>query len=252
MSNDGHNWRSQISSIVQANPVEHEVNGHKVKFFPISVNMLVKLRLLGRPLAQAIGALLSKTTDDTGAEQTHSDDTTVDVVDDVDKDGHPIKRRVLVGVTGTNTKRDPLSVEMAQFRADQKERAIDRIVDAFTDQGNLRVLAAMVFDSCREIFPRKPSEGDLDEFLAEFANTSVMGQFLAGLMKANTKSLGKLGEQLTESVAKVVRTRISEVDADAETGPTMTSSRTDDASPQATAPPVPPAPPAPPTTPPSA
>ena len=65
---------------------------------------------------------------------------------------------------------------------------------------------------------------------------------------ANAQALGKLGEQLTESVTKLVRKRISEVDAgDGIELPTQTESPTESVSPvlEMTPPPAPPPAPSP-------
>lgn len=231
-------WRETIASICEAPVITHPVGGHDVKFWPISVAMLVKMRSIGRPLAQALGALMGNNQSDVRREMTQSDDTAIETVDG--DDGQ--QKKVLVGVTGTNTSHDAISVELARFRADQKEMAIDRIVDAFTKTENQLVIAALVFDSCREIFPRRPENDDLAEFISEQANLVVMSQFLSGIMKANAQALGKLGEQLTESVTKIVRKRISEVDADVGTeDPILTKSPTESESPSLTV--LPPAPP---------
>lgn len=235
-------WQEKVASFCSAPTVEHEVGGQTIKFWPVSLRMLTELRSIGRPIAQALGAIMSGGQNDVSQEMTQSDDTTTDVVDDVDAQGNPIKRKVLVGVSGTNTRRDAVSVDLAEFRANQKERAIDRLIDAISDQ-NMLVLVKLIFDSCREIFPRNPSNDDLSEFVTEHANTVVVTQFVGGLMKANAQSLGKLGEQLTESVTRAVRSRISELDADGSTEPsppeTPTSSPTDAGSPPTSPPPAP-------------
>jgi len=237
-------WRETIASMYEAPTVTAEVGGTEIRFWPISLSMLGRLRSIGRPLAQSIGIILGGGQNDVRQEMVQSDDTAVDSVEDTDDDGNTVMRKVLTGVRGTHTSRHAISVELARFRADQKERAIDKLVEAISSEENQLLIAQLIFDSCREVFPRKPTDIELKEFVNDSANLVMVGQFIAGILKANAQTLGKLGEQLTDSVAKAVRARMSVTVEDGETeGQTPTSSPTRSESPTLKMVPTPPPPP---------
>jgi len=157
-------------------PVEHEIDGQSHKFWPISVGTLFKLRGLAKPLAKALAALLSNSQNDIGSE--------------VVKSGEHQK-----------VSTQPITSDLAKLRFEQRQGAIEQLMEGVFNDGSAKVLAELVIDSMREDFPDRKT--DTQSFLRDIP-APVFMEMLAGVAKANKKLFDPL-RQKAEEVGLVIR-----------------------------------------------
>jgi len=154
--------------------VEHEVQGTKLHFYPISVKFIFELKTLGKPIAQALATLFSDKENDTG--------TTIKNVEDSKK-----------GLKENETVIVPVSVEIAVLRDQQKQGAFEALFEALSEQDNAMLLGRMLMDSLREDFndtEREDRNLALD-FIKDM-DFAVLRDMITGLVKSNAKVLGPL------------------------------------------------------------
>jgi len=164
--------------------INHRVGEQDIKFYPVSLGMMFKLKAIATPIARSITTLFSKKDEDT-------------------------TRRIVSLKSGdSETHIGAVSTELATFRDTQQVEAIGKLVETLTDAETLKVLGEIVMDSMRELFP-PGSKKDWPP-AAEFCNTvplPAFGQMLVGVCQANKDVLGPLGE----TVKTAVGSRLAEV-----------------------------------------
>jgi hypothetical protein len=179
--NDTNNWKHSLSFLVpKAYP--HPVSGQNIDFYPMSPNMLRKLKSLAQPIAHAVTILFADKSTDSGR-----------TMKDYSFPGEQ--------ASGSETVIEPTPVETIRARADMRERAVNKLIDAATQEDGQQALASLVFDSCRDIFPRQPSKAQLDEFLGMISAQDLV-QFVIGVAKANLDVFGPLGEAVSGAFSK--------------------------------------------------
>lgn len=170
-------WQDK-GMFLSANFETHTVNGTEYKFFPVSVNVMFRMRTMAKPLATALRTLFSDTlTADRG-------------------------RTVRQVPNAAEEFLAPVSAEIARLRAEQADKAISDLVEAFTDEKNATVVGELLVDSLRETFGRgsmSPSD-----CLSWFKGMDVetLSGMLVGLGKGNKKLLGPFGEILSQTLGR--------------------------------------------------
>ena len=229
-------WKQNLSFLCPT-AIDHEVHGKTIRFYPISGRMLFKLRGIARPLAHAISVLFADKSNDT-SRQMHD-------FAFKDEDGSE-------GERGSQTIISAITPELLRERTQQKEMAIDKLVDAVMNESNSLLIAEMIFDSCRDVFPRKPSTADLEIFLQECSDFVSLTSFLVGVGKANVQvfgpAAGKVSRAFKERMGALQEeeTLGKEESGLGESAPSMPPASTASPTPPAASqPPIPPAPPTP-------
>lgn len=161
-------------------PVDYEVDGKTYQFYPISTKVLFQLRGLAKPLARALGVLLTSSQNDYGKE-------TVEVK--APDDGYQIRTSI-----------QPITSDLAKARHEQRQMALDQLVDGLMSEGSSTMLALMVMDSMRDTFARTPTPAQLAAFVNETPAT-VLVEMLMGVAAANKKLFDPLKARVTEMTA---------------------------------------------------
>lgn len=177
--------------------IEHEVQGQKLHFYPISVKFIFELKALGKPLAKALSTIFSNsenaTANDTGA--------TTQVVENTRE-----------GFKETKTVMDPIGVDIAILRDSQKREAFEEAFEAFSNQDNGMLIGRMLMDSLRDHFSDEERK-DRNEALKfiQSLNFLSLRDVLMGFIKANAKVLGPL-EDMAAQFSQVVMSSLPKKD----------------------------------------
>lgn len=162
-------------------PVEHIIDGQSYKFWPVSTKMLFQLRSMAKPIAKAIGTLLSTTQNDYAKE-------TVEVTA---PDGGYQQRTTLQAI----------SADLAKARHAQRTEALEALVDGMMNDANAITLALLIMDSMRDNYQRSEvTPAGAQKFLSEVP-APAMVEMLAGVGAANKKLFDPLKAWVTEITA---------------------------------------------------
>jgi len=154
--------------------ITHKVAEQELHFYPISVKFVFELKMLGKPMAQALAVLFTNKDSDTGA-------TTQSI------------ENSKAGVKEIKTIVEPITVEIAVYRSNQKQEAFEALFDALTNQDNGMLLGRMLMDSLREMFDDKEREDRNRALeLVKCMDLTTLRDMITGLVKANAKVLGPL------------------------------------------------------------
>ena len=169
-------WQNNKAFIGGTNYEEREVNGEALRFYPVSVGVMFKLRRIAKPLAGALSVLFTSQNSDYGVIQREFDNG-----------------------KSKETSTEAIPVKLAELRTRERADAIEKLVEAVTDPKNADVIGAVVIDSLRDVFPRRgpavrdnPKPGEWLESLG--ADTLVL--LLRGVAAANKDVIGPLGDRV--------------------------------------------------------
>jgi len=167
-------------AFLKSKPTPVTVNGEIINFYPLSLNAVHLLKGFVGPVSGAISTLFAKTDTDTGRQF----------------DEFASKEE---GMASSKTKIEPVSVDMARFRSQQREAAIKTLMDTLTDPGRHRELMLIITDSMRDEFPVKPNDNQLADFML---NTDVPSaiELFKGVLKANGGLFDPLVSRVTEAM----------------------------------------------------
>jgi len=154
-----------------------EVNGETLKFYPASLQTAFQVKDILRPLVSGIAQILTDASGDRGHTST--------------KQGEFEQIEV-----------NPISVEVAQFRAREKEKAILDFLDAFTDKKSTMVLGRIIMDSLRDDYPRRFEVRDVEVFIDKL-DIETFSQFLVGVVKANRGIFGPFGDVVKSAMGRL-------------------------------------------------
>lgn len=172
--------------------VDHEVNEELLEFFPVSLGVVFQLKDVLRPLAFGLASIMSDTGSDRGYTTT--------------KDSDGFEQSVV----------NPITVDLARYRAEEKQRAILDFMEAFSDKKSRYALGRLIMDSLRNEFPRKFEHRDVEEFM-DAVDADTMSQLLVGVARANKGVFGPFGDMLTKLVSKNVKQALeSEIEPEIE------------------------------------
>lgn len=175
-----------IRSFLDSNGVEHSVCGQTLRFYPMRLSTSFMLRTVGKPLAKAFSTLFADTSRDAGV---------------ISKD------IIAADHSGREEIGQPISVEMARLRHEQRTQAIEDIIHQFTSPTNSTLVGKLIMDSLRDDFSWKGNGEDKiiidDKSANEFMDSvdiSSFKDFVVGLAKANKEVFGKVGEKMALAV----------------------------------------------------
>jgi hypothetical protein len=174
---------SSIKSYGNDTSITHKVGDQEVRFWPVSVKLLLELRGLIQPLSNSIAILTASNPSDTG--QTFREVGSPYT----DEEGK------LVSVAGrlvrdTETVAEAIDPKLAMHRDKQRADAISSLLSAATDQANAESIGKIIIDSVRrgDFFDSVPTAS---EFMDEMTPETLIG-LLTGVAKANKGVFGPL------------------------------------------------------------
>lgn len=179
--------------------------------------------------------------------------TTPRIIDDVEFNFYPVRiKRILTGTTreilepisealqvimrprnadekileeqcidGTVARaREPISLEMAQFRAQERQQAMQAAMKALFADDTRYKLARLIMDSLRDDCPAEPSDAEVRDFVdAPSMDITVFVEFVKGFMAANTAIFGDLGNLIRERINQAVERMTADPEADHDDAP---------------------------------
>lgn len=175
-------WK-QTFSFRDKRHVESEVGGRTLRFYPNRMALLKEARDLSAPVAKAVAVLFQNENQDIATS---------------------IKRQTDGDFTVEDVQQDAITEEMARFRAEQRDEAIERIFEAIADRRNQLLLGRLFMDSLRDEFKYDPDRSvvEVEEFLFgdgdgyEGLDAPILGELFKGWMLANAKVFGEPGERM--------------------------------------------------------
>jgi hypothetical protein len=192
---DQKKWQEKLSCF-SPNFVVHEVAGDPLHFYPVSVGMAFKLRVVGKPLAKSLAVLFGN------KEQDHG---TRDVT--VHNEYGSEDRQIII---------EPITEGLAKIRHSQRTESIEKLVESLTDDGNAAIVGEIIMDSLRDVFPKgDPHRPPASEFINQMP-LPVLGAMIMGLVQANKEVFGPLTEQVA-AAASAAMSRIGAAEVPEET-----------------------------------
>jgi hypothetical protein len=172
-------------NFLKATPVEHEINGEMVNFWPLSLAVAFELRSLSGPISSALATLFSDSGGDRGwTERTFEE-----------KDG----------TSGKVTEAEATPIATIQFRMEAKAAAIKESFECLTDPKNGLVVGKILLDSMRD-YGRDLSAKRCQEFVNDQdLDIITLRQLLTGVVQANKKVFGPLADRVASTVGATLR-----------------------------------------------
>lgn len=167
--------------------VEHEINGVKKTFYPMSLGMASKLKPLTKPIGNALAILFGDKRSDRG---------------------YTIRKLTNIGdqSAGEENVFTAISTDLAQKRTEEREKAILLILEALGNAEGMNILASIIADSMRDDFKRPVEEAQV-QMLSQHLTIPMLAKHLAGVGKANAELFGPLAERV-KKVGAAVLTRV--------------------------------------------
>ena len=176
----------QRDSLFKPTYVEHDVGGETMRFYPLSITMLWKMRHAVEPLVGAFTALSAGKHD---FEQT---------MDQGAEDEETGEKRIV-------THFGAVKPELATMREDRREAALQKAAAALFDPKMRDFVGELLTDSLRDEFTRAEArdrstvqqmmDGDDENPGLDIA---TLGEMVGGLVKANVRVFGPFRNQIRE------------------------------------------------------
>ncbi len=190
-----------LPSFLSSRFVERDIDGQLHRFYPVSVRAVFKLRDISKPISKAIQALL-----------TGNDDTSRESVKMTDKERN-YQERVVVSA---------INPELARLRHQQKQDAIETLINGLLSEESSFVLADLIMDSMREAgFPKNPTIQQKAEFVNGTSATAMV-EMAKGLAEANKELFRPLALWL-ESMRVTLKSKLAGSPAEPSAEPTPAS-----------------------------
>jgi hypothetical protein len=187
------NWKERFAYNTKSG-IEHEVNGHTMRFYPNRIGLLTELAEISKPVAHALEVLMSDSRgDSTSVSEEHKEKP----------------RKGKDGIETADFSVNKITVEavspaVADHRRKERHDAIDQLLDGVTNQRTRLLFGKLLMDSMREEFEYKKDRPlpEVEEFLFgdkegyEGLDTPILVQMVVGWLKANAKCFGSAGEKV--------------------------------------------------------
>ena len=181
-----------------------EVAGEQVNFYACSVGAAFQVQSIVRPIAAALAILFASRDKDVEVEQHKFHDF---------RGTEGSAENASLGASGDHVITRAISPQLAEIRQRDTERAISDLIEAFTMEKNQRVLARLLMDSMRDLYPtvrqKKPTDPELDQFIAG-VDTTALAQMLKGLAKANKELFSPLLDLAPKDASRILREALGE------------------------------------------
>lgn len=159
---------------------ESKVGTKDVKFYPLSVPMVFRLKVVAKPLLAALSDLM--TTSDRLVGVTHRDV----------RDG---PNSALVESIQT-----AMTPEAARYTEDRRRQAIEELVEGLLDEKNKLTFAELIFDSVREFQEDGPPTLEEKQSFIDGLKLPQAIEFMVGIIKTNKKVFAPFLTTLPEDV----------------------------------------------------
>lgn len=167
--------------------VEYEVSGNQLRFYPVSLTMLWKMRTAFEPILDAFRILSGGKNDfeqivDQGADE--------------------------FGNQRTITKIGSVDIEIAKMREQNGAKAVKLAMEAVFSTDTRDLLGELITDSLRDEFTREEAvDRDVVQQVVRELNLETMMGMAMGLVNANAKVFGPFAEK----VRKTANQKLNEV-----------------------------------------
>lgn len=220
---------------------EHKVLGKPVKFYPVDIALLLELRIIAQPFAEAVTVLLGGNVNDTGTinRELSADAEMVNALREEVRDIGDGERRAAVFFQLLSAAKDKeiiieaLKPEMADRRIAQKQSAISKLIATVMSDEALRVVSKIVYESVKKGFWPDGNYASLEDFTVRVTAPSLY-DFAVGVAITNKGILGPLASVLggpeMEMVKQALKRRVAQV------GQSENAEQKESASQQATGP----------------
>lgn len=175
-------WKEKWT-FIKPKGVPCKLDEDELLFYPVSISCMFTLKEIAAPIARAFASLFQSEGNDVGAT-----DETVSTNNQSDF----INRKIV----------EPVSMELARFRLDQKQRAIQDAIETLFSPANSVIVARIIMDSLRDDFARKNTEEQKDAEAKDLLDTidgAMFQQLLHGLYEGNKKVFGPLASMVAQS-----------------------------------------------------
>lgn len=162
-------WLDQVRSFVapELQSETHVIGMQEVRFWPIGVEMLFRLKPVAKPLLSALSDLFS------------SREKLVGVTSKEFADG---------GTTANETVETAMTPQMAEYAADRMRKSIEELVERLLDEKHYLLLADMILESAREMFDDRDEMTAIDkQVFIKNMELPLAVDFMFGVAKANKK-----------------------------------------------------------------
>lgn len=162
--------------------VAHKIGDQEMKFHPVSLNMLWKLRTAFEPVIEALRVLTAGKND-------------VERTVDQGRDDEGNERTV--------THMGAVTTEMAKLRQDQSDAAWKRALDCIFGEDSRELIGELLADSLRDDFTREEAiEAGMGKKVIESLDLGTMVEMVNGLLKANAGVFGPFAEKVRKAAAQ--------------------------------------------------
>lgn len=168
-------------------PTSHKVGGNNFNFYPVSVQCLLALKDVAKPVSQALAVLFKNKDNDNGT----------------------VHRKIASEIKGEFDEEmisDAIKPDVLKVRMESEHQAIGNIFDTLGKAETLDVVGRLLIDSLRDIFPPDANDNPPPR---EFMQSKTVMQsnhlydFLVGVAKANKGMFGPLGERVGLAIETV-------------------------------------------------
>lgn len=185
----------KFSFLNQGSKVDHSVNGQMLTFRPLSFAICLEMKEFLEPLASALAILMAPPNRD---------------IKTVKQDTHGFTRDDnRLASAESFVAFEPLSLEMARYRDEQRTQAIRQLGEALTKKSTQITVSRIILNSLRGsiegVDGRNPSPDDCAEFLQD-VDLDSLGQLLEGVLQANKRLFGPLGGQAKDMLSRALKT----------------------------------------------
>jgi len=155
---------------------EAEIGEDKLTFYPVSIKAAFRLQSIAGPVAEAVTVLLTKNESDTAC-------------------------KIRPGADGKPSEVDTEAIptETAALRTSERKEAVRKAIDTLLNPKNSEVLAYLLGDSLRDVFPRDAKMAEKIEFV-ESLPIGVAAQMVWAFIAANKRTFGPLAEKVGDLV----------------------------------------------------
>lgn len=191
-------WKDRFMTN-SSSAVTHEVNGHKLRFYPNRIGLLADLAEISKPIAHALGTLFNdERAERASTSEVFSDKFRKDLKTDIESADSKVEKMIVHATTP----------ELSEHRRKERNAAIDELLGGLTNTRNRILIGRLMMDSLREEFPYKKDRtaAEVEEFLDgdgeqyQGLDTPTLVQMVVGWLKANSKVFGATGEKVVELV----------------------------------------------------
>lgn len=191
---------------------EQQVGEAVMKFYPVSVGMMFRLKRVVKPLARAIAVLTNSSDKDTGS-------IFRELGDPIEVEGKPFYFKDSNGndrvLRDTESIVEPIDTKLAEVRTAQRAQAVEDLISALSDEETLKTVANIVMDSLRIPANERPPA---TEFINQIEGP-ILTQMIFGVVAANKGVFGPLAGKMESLFNRAQATVEAKLDPVPETIP---------------------------------